>query len=60
MVNLNIEGVEYTIIHRKPQFGSSIMGLMLGETLISQDIMSKSVTEFIRLIPTMLNNYATV
>lgn len=58
LININIEGKAYTIVHNNYKFGGSTLCLMIGDTLISHESMCKNVTKFIRLIPVMLNNYA--
>lgn len=57
ITNIDIDGVDYTIIHEKSLYGSN-MGVMRGNILIASDSMIKSVTKFIKNIPIMLNNYS--
>lgn len=59
-VKLDVVGAEFLIFHEMPQIGYGRIGVFSGETLISYDNFNKSLTEFVRQIPDILNNYATL
>lgn len=59
-IQLDINGKEYKIIHNKPEIGKSNILLALNDKVISKDFMCNNITRFIRNIPIMINNYATL
>lgn len=55
---LNLEGKEYKVVYQKNNYKGHL-GLTLDGKLISHDLMSNKITEFVRSIPEVLNNFAT-